>query len=499
VQRSVGTDDFVPVLCVLVPAFRLGVARLKDPSLDPDAPVLVADKHERGRVIECTAAAAALGARVGMTVVQAQAAARDARVIVDDAARDRAVWNAILDALDAASPLVDDAALGCAYLEMHGIPGGEAGWFAAARAALAAFALPFALGLGPNRFVARAVALVAPGTACDARAAEALLAPLPLGFLDIDGGTIDRLHVLGVRTLGDLRALPHGPFVRRFGPDAAHWHARAHGIDPEPLRPRPRATRIDRTLYGEGTAASEEAVLFALRTLIGRIVDDLVAAGKRCGRLVLALECEDGEVVEITTRVAQPTAQPATLFELLRARIEGVVLRTPVTGARLVAEQLEDGGVQIALFSGNDPDPDALAIALARLDAAVGEGIAARARVTDGARFEERFVLEPFVLGEFGNAPPVALPITATLQYRPHDPRPIAVRVRRGRPHAVGTPPRTVLDVAGPWRVDTHWWAEATGDGTHLIRDEYDVLLDDGALLRLGREAEQWSLRGRYD
>jgi hypothetical protein len=190
---------------------------------------------------------------------------------------------------------------------------------------------------------------------------------------------------------------------------------------------------------------------------------------------------------------------------LLRARIEGVVLRTPVTGARLVAEQLEDGGVQIALFSGDDPDAEALAIALARLDAAVGEGIAARARVTDGARFEERFALEPFVLGDVGGTAPgapqpgAAPPISATLQYCPHEPRPIAVTLRRGRPQFVGTPPRAVLDVAGPWRVDTQWWAEATGAGMRLIRDEYDVLLDDGALLRLGREAETWSLRGRYD
>jgi nucleotidyltransferase/DNA polymerase involved in DNA repair len=487
----------VPVLCVLVPAFRLGVARLADPTLDPAAPVLVADKHERGRVIECTAAAAVLGARVGMTVVQAQAAVRDARTIVDDAPRTRAVWNAMLDALDSVSPVVDDAALGCAYLEMHGIGGGPNGWFAATRAALHDCGLPIAAGLGPNRFVARAVALTRPESACDEAGAAALLAPLPLTFLEIENGALDRLHVLGIRRLGELAALPHGPFVRRFGPAAAIWHDRARGIDPEPLRPRARATRIDRTLYGEGTAASEEAVLFALRTLVGRVVDDLVAAGKRCGRLVLALECEDGEIVEIATRVAQPPAQPATLFELLRARIEGVTLRAPVTGARLVAEQLEDGGVQLALFSGGDPDPDALGIALARLDAALGDGVASRARLVDAARFERRFTFEPFTIADFGPSGAPPLPATATLQYRPRDPQPVEVRLQRGIPHAVG--PHGVLDVAGPWRVDTQWWGEATGEEHRIVRDEYDVLLESGALLRLGREADTWSVRGSYD
>jgi hypothetical protein len=410
---------------------------------------------------------------------------------------ERDLWDAMLDALDRVSPLVDDDAPGCAYLEMHGIAGGANGWLAATRAALSEFALPFALGLGPNRFVARAVARTRPGGVCEAAAAAALLAPLPLTLLEIDDGTLDRLHVLGVRTLGDLAALPHGPFVRRFGPDAAGWHDCARGIDPQPLRPRARATRIDRTLYGEGTAASEEALLFALRALVGKIVDDLIAAGKRCGRLVLALECEDGEIVEIATRVAQPTAQPTTLFELLRARIEGVRLRTPVTGARLVAEALEDGGIQIALFSGSDPDPEALGIALARLDAAVGDGVAVRARLVDDARFEERFAFEPFALGDFSTAPAPALPLTATLQYRPHAPRATEVTVARGVPQSVDS--HAVLDVAGPWRVDTQWWAEAIGEGAHLVRDEYDVLLEDGALVRLGHEAGTWNLRGSYD
>ena len=154
----------------------------------------------------------------------------------------------------------------------------------------------------------------------------------------------ERLRLLGVTTLGELAALPHGPFVRRFGAAAAGWHDRARGIDERPLRPRPRALRIDRTLYGEGEATSEEQVLFALRTLVGRVVDDLAAAGKRAGRLVLRLECEDGEVRELITRVAQPTAVPATLFELLRARLEGIMLGAPVVGLRLAAEALDGGG-----------------------------------------------------------------------------------------------------------------------------------------------------------
>ncbi|HEY6236608.1 MAG TPA: hypothetical protein VIW69_16030, partial [Candidatus Elarobacter sp.] len=261
--------------------------------------------------------------------------------------------------------------------------------------------------------------------------------------------------------------------------------------------------RVDRVLYGEGEASSQEQVLFALRTLVGWVVDDLSAAGKRAGRLVLQLECEDGETREVTTRVAQPTALPATLFELLRARLEGVVLTAPVTGLRLAAEELASGGVALSLFAASDPDPDAIGVVLARLDAALGEGKALRARVVDGPRVERRFTFEPFTveaLATKGPQPePPALAAAATLQLRLVEPRRVDVRTIDGAPRFVGSPPQQVVELAGPWRVDEGWWARATGEGTPLARDEYDVCLDDGALLRLAREDEGWSVRGVYD
>ena len=497
------------VVAVWVPAFRLAVARLASPGIDLDAPLILANRVERGRVVDCTLTAAALGVRSGMTLVQAQAVAHDARTVFDDPAADARVWNDVLEALDRASPVVEDAGLGRAFLEMHGIAGDAAGWIAAVRSALAGFDLPVRIGCGPNRFTAHAAACsgsatgpAGGGVVCRGDAA-AFLAPLPLDLLQIDDGVRGRLTLLGITTLGELAALPHGPFVRRFGADAAVWHDRARGIDPRPLRPRPRAVRVDRTLYGEGEASSEEQVLFALRTLVGWVVDDLTAAGKRAGRLVLHLECEDGEVRELVTRVAQPTAVPATLFELLRARLEGVVLAAPVAGLRLTAEELAGGGVALSLFAASDPDPDAIGVVLARLDAAFGAGKALRARAFDGPRIERRFAFEPFTLDTLvtrGPQPePPALAASATLQLRIVEPRPVEVGVHEGVPRLVGSPPQAVVEFAGPWRVEEAWWTAATGGGTPLVRDEYDVYLEDGSLLRIAREAHAWSVRGIYD
>ena len=244
-------------------------------------------------------------------------------------------------------------------------------------------------------------------------------------------------------------------------------------------------------------------MLFALRTLVASVVDDLAAAGRRAGQLVLTLECEDAETRVLTTRVAQPTAVPATLFELLRARLEGITLTSAVVGLRLAAEELATGGVALSLFAADDPDPDAIGVVLARLDAAFGEGNALRARVVDGPRIERRYVMEAFTLtSPAARGPriePAALRATGTLQLRVVSPRPIDVRVQGGAPRLVGTPPQTVVELAGPWRVDEGWWAGATGSGTALTRDEYDVWLDDGSLLRIAHEGDAWSVRGIYD
>jgi protein ImuB len=505
------------VVCLWIPAFRLTVTRLilREPqdrlSVDLDAPLILADRVERGRVVDCTLTAAALGVRAGMTLVQAQAVATEARTLFDDPAADARVWNEILDALDAASPVVEDDGLGRAYLEMHGIAGDATTWLGAVRDALATTSIILSsskgarVALGPNRFVAHAAAWRGDGVVCTGDPA-AFVAPLPLELLAIENDVCERLRLLGVHTLGALAALPHGPFVRRFGIEAARWHALARGIDERPLEPRARALRVDRALYGEGEASSEEQVLFALRTLVGWVVDDLCAAGKRAGRLVLQLDCENGETRELVTRVAQPTAVQSTLFELLRARLEGVVLTAPVAGLRLAAEELASGGVALSLFAASDPDPDAIGVVLARLDAALGEGKALRARVVDGPRIERRFVFEPFTLEPLTGrrvlpCQPEDRPLanTATMQLRLGEPRPIDVRVIDGAPRFVGSPPQQVVELAGPWRVEESWWSPATGEGAPLVRDEYDVCLEDGALLRIAREVDAWSVRGIYD
>ncbi len=472
------------LLCMHVPAFRLAVARRDRPDIPADEPAVLADKPDRGRVIELDSAAHELGARIGHTVLQARAAAGGVHVLEHDAQHSRAAWSDMLDALDAVSPLIDDSGEGTAYLDMRGIDGDAAQWIVRVLQALQSFELPVRAAVGPNKFVARARTYAADGR----------IERLPIEVLDLDPRAIERLHLLGVGTLEELAKLPHGPFVRRFGKAAAAWHDRARGIDPTPFRPRAHELQIDAAAYGEGSAEQEEQVIFALRVLANRVCTDLERAGKAAGAIRLTFECDNGDVHEIDTGFAQATGDPRTMLDVVRAKLEGMTFGSPITGLRLQVMRLEECGAPATLFGQHEPDPQALAVALARLQAATGS-TPTRARTRRAPCLERRFAYDGFTIPPASNAPATLrraqdtkLPVP---QLRLLAVREIDVTMRGNAPVSVRD--KRVLNCAGPWRVDDGWFDAPT------VRDEYDVLLEDGMLCRIYRQGKHWYLRGAYD
>lgn len=447
-------------------------------------PAVLADKLDRGRVIECDAAAYELGARPGQTVLQARAAAgAGVRVFVHDAQCTRVVWSDMLDALDAVSPLVDDSGEGTAYLDMHGIDGAPEEWIARALRELNGFDLPVRAAVGPNKFLARASTYAAGGR----------IGALPVEVLELDARVVERLHLLGVTRLEELAALPHGPFVRRFGKAAAAWRDRARGIDPTPLRPRAHEVQIGAAAYGEGSAEQEEQVYFALRVLAERVCSDLSRAGKGARAVQVTFECENGDVHVADAGFAQATAEPRTMLDVLRAKLEQLTFAAPITGLRLQALQFEECGAPAALFGQHDADPQALAVVLARLQAATARA-ARRARVRAAVPIENRFAYDDFVIpleaarARAGGRDAQKHPVP---QLRLLAVREIEVQMRGNQPRSVGE--RRVVDCAGPWRIDDGWFERP------MVRDEYDVLLEDGMLCRIYRQGQRWYLRGAYD
>lgn len=401
------------------------------------------------------------------------------------------LWEEMLDALDAVSPLIDDVRPGLAFLEMHGIAGDVRAWMMQARRVLTGFGSVLRLGAGSNKIAARAAAYVADGSICEPGSECELLALLPLTLLDIEAEVVERLALLGIERLGDLAALPHGPFVRRFGTAAARWHELARGIDRRPFVPRSRAVAIEASIFGEGRAVDEAQVFFALRMLLTRVSADLERCGKRAGALHLALELEDAQTCTFDVPLAMPTAHERTMFDMMRAKLEGATFESAIVGLRVQARQLEEGGEAQALFGAGDFDPQRVAVTIARLEAMLGESIA-RATTREAHLLEDRFVYKQFELPRKAMFDRTEAPRELVPQLRLLEVREIAVELRAREPAMVDG--QAVMQCVGPWRI-----AERAFTISPVTRDEYDVVLEDGTFARIYRQNAHWYMRGVYE
>jgi protein ImuB len=476
--------------CMRIPDYALAVA-LGGRQMTGEVPLLLADRYDRGHVIALDERAREEGARIGQTVAQAVAAAPSARVVVYDRVRARNLWHEILDALDVVTPLIDDAREGVAFLDMQGIEGDLTRWSAQVRSVVERFALDVTCGAGSNKFCAYAATWIADSTTIEAGEEAYRVAPLPLVLLELDPSAAQRLHLLGVGTLGELARLPHGPFVRRFGREAARWHDWSRGIDRTPFLPRGHALAIEASMLGEGSAESEEAVFFALRVLLARICSDLERAGKRASALQLDVELENGESEHIPILLAGATAQERAMLDVMRAKLEGLTFAAPLVGLRLRALRLEPGGEAMPLVRGDDIDRQNVAVVLARLEAVLGEPVL-RARTRVAHPLEERFTYEPWTMGNCDTAGSTTAAASRVVpQLRLLTVTEIDVKVAHGEPARVDS--RAVLSCAGPWRIEEGWFTAP------IARDEYDVELDDGSVCRIYRQGSRWYLRGSYD
>lgn len=416
--------------------------------------------------------------------------ASNARVTVNDAPHTTELWREMLDALDAVTPLVEDVREGVAFLDMRGIPGDAKQWRRQIAAALAHFSVPVVTGAGPNRFCAYAASCIGDG-AHIAQGEEAdRLAPLALEVLELDPDAQSRLHLLGVATLGELARLPHGPFVRRFGRAAARWHDWARGIDRTPFLPRGHEVAIEASLFGEGAAESEEAVLFAMRVLLSRISSDLMRCGRRASALQLDVELENGRTETIEMLLAAATANERDMLDVLRAKLEGLTFDAPLCGLRLRALRLENSGEALPLIRNDDIDPQNVAVVLARLESILGEPVR-HARIRDAHRIEERFSYEPFTVSFLRDRTIGMDPAALVPQLRLLEVKEVDVRVAHGEPSRLEG--RAIVRCTGPWRIEEGWFGSAPG------RDEYDVVVEDGSVYRIYRQGTRWYVRGAYD
>jgi protein ImuB len=403
------------VVCVLYPRFEL-LAALGDRRALLSEPAALAPEAGREQVVgEVSAPAEAFGVVRGMRLGEAMSRCPALRLVPPDPEGVRSLWHTVLDRLEAIGAEVESDRAGAAFFEsggLHGLHGGDLpGVLAAARRALGPGAR---LGAAPSRFAAHAAALQArarrrPPGATDAPlrgtvvvaddAARDFLAPLPVALLRTRPelqALPEVFERLGIRTLGEVAALPSRAMAERFGHPGLLALDLARGRD-TPLAPRrPPEPVVERLELPE--AASGQQLERALDLLVARVL----ARRERRGRALRGLAVSARFVAGGTWRTAIALRQASADPERIRLALAPRLAELPAPAESLALE-VEAFGPP-AQDQGRLLD-EAAAVRRARLGEAVRQarqaaGSEAALKILDvdpGSRIpERRAVLAPF-------------------------------------------------------------------------------------------------------
>lgn len=287
----------------------------------PDWPVVAAGAPpgsltavvHANRVVACSEAARAEGVRPGLRRREAQGRCPELELLAHDPARDARAFEPVLAALEQLTPWVEVLQPGECAFPARGAAryhGGESALAltltAAVHAAIAVDRGGCRVGIADGTFAAglaaRHQAIVPPG------GSRAFLAPLPVAALDRPD-LADLLVRLGLRTLGDLAALPGADLATRFGPEGARAARLAGGLDEHPRGARrpPPDLRVAAEL--DPPADRVDVAAFTAKTLADELVARLDRLGLACTRLRIEAETDQGETLSRVWR-HDPTALP---------------------------------------------------------------------------------------------------------------------------------------------------------------------------------------------
>ncbi|HEY3705466.1 MAG TPA: DNA polymerase Y family protein [Terracidiphilus sp.] len=330
--------------------------------------------------------------------------------------------------------------------------------------------------------------------------AEAVaLARLPLSALGLDEDPRETFAVWGIRTLGELAALPEVELITRLGQRARAWRQRAWGELPHAFQPMEPAFALREFLAFEDAVEEMDSLLF----VGGRMIDALVErAGDRAlalARLTVRMKLDGGAGHELHLRPAIPSGDRKFLLKLLQLEIAAHPPQAAVLHFELTAEAAPSSLVQLGLFAPQTPEPSRLDVTLARLKAIVGEDRVGSPVLVDGHR-PGAFEMTDFRVDGKDETAQTQGPRMGLRRLRPA--LPVRMWLREGEPSAFATRELRyeVTAAYGPWRTSGSWWAPDEWD-----TEEWDVMAAGAekvplaCLLVHDRAQDSWQLEAMYD
>ena len=344
-------------------------------------PVVVGEWEEH--VLAVSEEALTFGVLPGMPLRQAEHLCPHATFLPPAPEAAARLCEMIASALYDLAPTVEVRVEGIAWLDVSAVPKpGESIREARRRLRLATGREP-RLGLAPGPFTARiAAARARPGRLLSIEDARAFLAPLPSRELPLDEEQLERLDLLGLRTLGAVAALGPRELESQLGLEGRHAVLLARGLEPDQLTPwyPPLFTSAHRQF--DSPVEDREALLFVARALCSDLAEEMSLRGSGAKHVQVRLLFESGDPDTRDSVVRHPLSSAAEMFGLIGSWIKEWQPRAPITELWIELPVLETAGRrQLRLWAGGDGNCEEVTAALERLQERHGDDIVRRPRL----------------------------------------------------------------------------------------------------------------------
>ncbi len=357
---------------------------------------------------------------------------------------------------------------------------------------------PAHIGTAPNAEAALLFARCGRGVLCASTSEiRQKLARLPVSLLPCEEHLLTRLRRWGVRTLGELAALPRTALISRLGQHGERLQKLALGEAEHLLVPETEEFTLYEKTELDQPVELLDSLLFILSPMLEKILRKATDRAYAIRFATLTLTLERGTPHSIVVRPATPTQNRDLLLRLLNLELQAHPPSDNIVALALAAEPAQPQTAQRGLFQAQFPESDKLDLLLARLRSIAGE-----ANVGSPVLLNSHDDLA-FRIGHFSPSAHDSLS---------QDQLPSRLALRVFRPaHAVrvtcwGEQPRAMFwqgsrlalsACAGPWHSSGSWW-----DGQAYDHDLWDVVTTQPVqALRLRQEhsTKTWTVVGQYD
>ena len=205
----------------------------------------------------------------------------------------------------------------------------------------------------------------------------------------------------GLKTLGELAALPPADLVSRMGRPALAWQAIARGEDVRPLVPMLDAERFESSLDLEWPIEDLEPLSFVLTRLLEPLSTRLERRDRGAAVLHVLLRLVTHETCARRLELPSPMRDVRTLRTLALLDLESHPPAAAIDRVTIVIDPTPGRVLQHRLFTRAHPTPEQLSTLVARLGALMGQDRFGAPATIDSYR-PGAFAMTPFAFDHDG-------------------------------------------------------------------------------------------------